>query len=72
MSRQAYEALSPQERKEQDRLDREERERRDAEQDKLAAQEAVNYVRTHDAEAAEQYAALTATMSEIHEPENEE
>ena len=59
-------------RREQDRLDRAEEVRRAAERDALSRQEAMNYIRTHDAEAAEQFAALTATMSEIHEPETEE
>ena len=59
-------------RREQDRLDRAEEVRRAAERDALSRQEAVNYIRTHDAEAAEQFAALAATISEIHEPETEE
>jgi hypothetical protein len=59
-------------RADQDRLDREELERRQAAQAELAKTEAINYLRTHDAEAAAEHAALMATRTEQHQPEQEE
>lgn len=59
-----YEAMSAKERLEQDRLDALERERRLADQEVLAKQEAINYLVTHDAEAAAEYGALLATAKE--------
>jgi len=54
---------------EQDRLDREVREQREAAQQVLAEQEAANYLRTHDAQAAAEYAFLMATRTEQHQSE---
>ena len=43
---------------------------REAEQEQLATNEAANYLRVHDAEAAQEYANLMATRTEIHQPQN--